>query len=79
MNTPSPRNIDNPDYLSAQIDCLRSLLVIVAGASMSREEFKADGLAALERLRVTTLNLPTSDARLAAIEHAEDWVRALSE
>lgn len=74
----APRNIDDHDYLAAQIDCLRALIVAVAGATMSSEDFRADGLAALERLRVATLNLPTSDARMAAIEHEEARVKALT-
>ena len=79
MNTPPPRNIDSPDYLSAQIACLRTLIVAIAGTTMGRDEFKEAGLAGLERLRVTTLNMPTDDAMLAAIDHAEEWLTALTE
>lgn len=76
---PEPRYIDDPDYLAAQIDCLRALIVSIADVSLSREEFREGGLASLERLRVATLNLPTSDARLAAIEHEEARLKALTE
>lgn len=78
MTSPA-RNIDSPDYLAAEIACLRALIVAIAGATMSRDDFREAGLAGLERLRVTTLNMPTDDAMLAAIDHAEAWLNALTE
>lgn len=78
MPTP-PRYIDDPDYLAAQIDCLRALLVSVANQTLSAEEFRRGGLASLERLRIATLNTPTSDTRLTAIAHEEAWLKRLTE
>jgi hypothetical protein len=75
----APRHIDNHDYLAAQIDCLRALITCIANQTLRREEFREGGLASLERLRVATLNLPTSDARLTAIEHEEAWLKRLTE
>lgn len=76
---PAPRNIDDNAYLSAQIDCLRVLIVAIAGATMEKDEFREAGLAGLERLRITTLNMPTDDAMLTAIDHAEAVLKALTE
>lgn len=73
------RYIDNHDYLAAKIDCLRALIVAIAGISASREDFRDSGLASLERLRIATLNSPTADVRLVAIENAEAWLKALTE
>ena len=70
------RRIDDPDYLSAQIDCLRSLLLVVAGLTTEREQFIGEAMAALERLRIATLHLPTSDARLQAIDDCEAVLQA---
>ena len=73
------RYIDSHDYLAAQIDCLRTLITSIADVTMSREDFRNHGLASLERLRIATLNLPTDDTRLAAIEHEEAWLKRLTE
>lgn len=73
------RYIDDPDYLTAQIDCLRALIVSIVNQTMTAADFRRGGLASLERLRVATLNTPTSDARLAAIEHEEAWLKRLTE
>ena len=74
-----PRHIDDHDYLAAQIDCLRALIVSIVNQTMTTDDFRRGGLASLERLRVATLNTPTSDARLTAIEHEEAWLKRLTE
>ena len=65
----------DPDYIQSKIDATLALLLALA-QQLDKDAFRMDGLDALERLRVSTLNTPTSDTRLVAIEMAENWLKS---
>ena len=76
MNTNIPFNRD-PDYVQGQLDALRALILALA-QSVPKEDFRSQGLERLEMLRTATLGQPVSDTRLAAIDHAESWLRQVT-
>jgi len=67
----------DPDYVQGQIVALQSLILALA-QSVPKEFFREQGLARLEALRTTTLSMPVPDSRLAAVDHAEEWLRTVT-
>lgn len=73
MKNGKPLNEDM-QYLNGRIDALASLLLAVAGETMSKEHFRTAGNARLESLESTLLNTTAADSHLLAIAHTREWL-----
>ena len=65
-------------YLNGQIDSLTALLLAVADAAMTTEEFRQQGNRRLAYLENVLLNSPAPETRLLAIAHTREWLNNLT-
>lgn len=69
---------EDMQYLTGRIDALTSLVLAIAGQTMSRESFLATGNMRLESLEGTLLNTTASESRLLAIAHTREWLNSVA-
>lgn len=67
----------DPEYVQGQIESLSALILGLAQLSTSAE-FREQSLERLEYLRTALIAKPVSEARLLAVDHCEQWVRAVT-
>jgi len=78
MDNSSDANFKSPDYLWGQLLATRAMLLCLAGITSTREEFREESLAALERLRSVALPNPVPDSTLSGIDDAEKWLQTVT-
>lgn len=66
-------------YLNGQIDALTALLLAVADAAMTKEEFRHQGNRRLAYLESALLNSPAPENRLLAIAHTKEWLNKVTD
>jgi len=71
------RLIDDPEYIQGQIAALQALILGLA-ALVPKEAFREQALARLESAKTALLDTEASDVRLAAVDHAVEWVRTVT-
>lgn len=69
----------SPGYLWGQLLATQAMLLRLASQSATPEEFRETGIKAIESLRGTVLPRSAPESILSGIDHAEAWLRTLTE
>lgn len=79
MTRPINHLYQDPEYVQGQIASLQSLILGLAEALLSPEEFRERSSERLEMLKTAMLSEPVSDSRLYAVNDCLKWVHKATE